>query len=457
MEANITELIKGQDTFWKNSDRISIAKRKQLLKDLRDTIVQREDTILQGIYNDFKKPAFEALATELNLVITEINNTLKNIDKWSRPKRVSSSLLNFPSTAKIHLEPYGKVLIISPWNYPFALAIMPLIGAIAAGNTVVLKPSELSPNTTRIIQEIIEQVFPKEHVAVITGDKHKAKLLLEFRWDYIFFTGSTEVGKYIYQKAAEHLTPVTLELGGKSPCIVDLSAPLKLTAKRIVWGKFLNAGQSCIAPDYVLVDHQVKDEFLAVLIDEINSVYSGDMNPNMDYTQIINDAQCKRLLKVLEGQRVLCGGTVNDNYFAPTIVDGPSLNTPLMQKEIFGPILPIISYHSFEELREIIDKQEKPLALYVFSTKKSFVHKVLNRFSFGGGVVNDTMVHYINKNLPFGGIGHSGLGAYHGKSTFDTFSHQKSIVKRSLWLDIQLRYPPYLGKEFWLRFLHKFM
>lgn len=457
MEANITELIKGQDAFWKNRERISIAKRKQLLKNLRASIIQREDSILQGIYNDFKKPSFEALATELNLVITEINNILKHIDKWSRPKRVGSSLLNFPSTAKILPEPYGKILIISPWNYPFALAIMPLIGAVAAGNTVVLKPSELSPNTTKIIQELIEHVFSKEHVTVVTGDQHAAKFLLESRWDYIFFTGSTAVGKYVYQKAAEHLTPVTLELGGKSPCIIDSYTSLKQTAKRIVWGKFLNAGQSCIAPDYVVVNHQLKDELVAALIEAITSLYSTKVGSNDDYTQIINTAHSNRLSEALAGQNVIYGGTVTNNFFSPTLIDEPGLDSPIMQQEIFGPILPIISYHSFEELKQIVDKYEKPLALYVFSNQKSFVDKVLNSFSFGGGVVNDTMVHYVNKNLPFGGIGHSGMGAYHGVCTFKTFSHQKGIVQRSRMLDIPLRYPPYKDKIKWLKFIQRFL
>lgn len=457
MQTNIAKLIKGQDVFFKSGLSLPITTRKQLLKALRDTIINREDVILKAIYKDLKKPAFEALATELNLVIAEINNTLKHIEKWSRPRRVSSSILNFPSTAKIYPEPYGRVLIISPWNYPFALAMMPLIGAVAAGNTAVLKPSELSPNTTEIIAEIIQDIFPRDHVAVVVGDQQIVQYLLGFRWDYIFFTGSTQVGKYVYQKASEHLTPVTLELGGKSPCIVDSTASFKHLAKRIVWGKFLNAGQSCIAPDYILVSYQVKDQLVAALKEEIIKIFHDQNDPNSDYTQIINDTHKERLLNILEGQDILYGGTVNGRYFAPTLVDEPHIDSPLMQQEIFGPILPIIGFHSFEQVKEMIDRHEKPLALYVFSTKKSFIDKVLETFSFGGGVVNDTMVHYAEKNLPFGGVGHSGMGAYHGALTFKTFSHQKSVVQRNRWLDIPLRYPPYKQKAKWLKLIQRYL
>lgn len=453
MKTDFTVLIKDQDVFFKTGQSLAIASRKQLLKALRETIINREDVILKAIYSDLKKPAFEALATEINLVIAEIGNTLKHIDNWTRPKRVSSSILNYPSSNTIYPEPYGRVLIISPWNYPFALAMMPLIGALAAGNTIVLKPSELSPNTSSIIAEILQDIFPKEHVVVVLGDKQIAQELLEFRWDYIFFTGSTQVGKYVYQKAAAHLTPVTLELGGKSPCIIDSSASFKHLAKRIVWGKFLNAGQSCIAPDYLLVSYQVKDQLIAALKEAISTTYTKQS----DYTHIINDAHRDRLLKLLEGQDVLYGGTIDGNFFTPTLVDEPNIDSPLMQQEIFGPILPIIGFKTFEKVEQIIDRYEKPLALYVFSQEKSFIKKALKRFSFGGGVINDTMVHYADKNLPFGGVGHSGMGAYHGYSTFTTFSHQKAIVKRSRWLDIPLRYPPYKQKAKWLQLIQNYL
>lgn len=455
MQTDISNLIKGQDVFFKGGGTLAISTRKQLLKALKDTIVNREEVILKAIYKDLKKPTFEALATEINIVIGEINNTLKHIDKWTRSKRVASSILNFPSTSRIHLEPYGRILIISPWNYPFALAIMPLIGALAAGNTIVLKPSEMSPNTTTIIQEIIRDIFDQDHVSVVVGDKQISQRLLEFRWDYIFFTGSTEVGKYVYSKAAEHLTPVTLELGGKSPCIVDSTASFKHLAKRIVWGKFLNAGQSCIAPDYLLVHYKVKDRLINELKEEINKAYPDLCNSTSDYANIINTDHSRRLLKLIQDQEVLFGGTVDGQLFVPTLVNEPHIDSPLMQQEIFGPILPIIGFQSFEQIQQIIDRFEKPLALYVFSSENSFTDKVIQSFSFGGGVINDTMVHYADKNLPFGGVGHSGIGAYHGDCTFKTFSHQKAIVQRSSWLDIPLRYPPYKGKLKWLKFFQR--
>lgn len=455
MRTDISKLIKGQDVFFKSGGTMAISTRKQLLKALRSTIINREGVILKAIHKDLKKPAFEALATELNIVIGEINNTLKHIDKWTQPKRVASSILNFPSTSKIYQEPYGRVLIISPWNYPFALTIMPLIGAIAAGNTVVLKPSEMSPNTTSIITEIIQDIFDQDYVAVVIGDKQTAQSLLEFRWDYIFFTGSTQVGKYVYKKAAEHLTPVTLELGGKSPCIVDSTAKFKHLAKRIVWGKFLNAGQSCIAPDYLLVHYKVKDQLVHALKEEITKAFPKLGKSTSDYTDIINPDHKERLLTLLNGQEVLFGGKVDGQFFVPTLVDEPHIDSPLMQQEIFGPILPIIGFQSFEQVHQIISRFEKPLALYVFSSDKIFTDRVLQSFSFGGGVINDTMIHYANKNLPFGGVGHSGMGAYHGAYTFKTFSHQKAIVRRSTWLDISLRYPPYKGKSKWLKFFQK--
>lgn len=457
MKAKIEALIFEQDTAFENNGSLPVSQRKQLLKSLLKVIQQKEDVIVNALYKDFKKPAFETSITEVNLVISEIYNALNHIDKWSRPKRITSSLLNFPATAKIYREPYGRVLIISPWNYPFSLAMTPLIGAVAAGNTAVLKPSELSPNTAKILEEIIIEVFSSEQVAVILGDRQVAQLLLDCSWDYIFFTGSTRVGKYVYQKAAEHLTPVTLELGGKSPCIVDYKTPLQQTAKRIVWGKFLNAGQSCIAPDYLLVHHQVKDQMVAALIQAITSAYSIQPEHSDDYARVLNASHADRLFKALKGQKILWGGTSNGNFFTPTIVDEPDLESDLMQQEIFGPILPIISYQSFDQIQHTISQYEKPLALYVFSDRESFTQKILKQFSFGGGVVNDTMVHYINKKLPFGGVGHSGMGAYHGAYTFMTFSRPKPVVQRGQWIDIPLRYPPYKSKAKWLKLIQKLL
>jgi aldehyde dehydrogenase (NAD+) len=358
------------------------------------------------------------------------------------------SILNFPSSDSIYSEPYGKVLIIAPWNYPFQLALCPLIAAVAAGNQVVVKPSELTPNTSAIIAKIITKTFHKNHVEVIEGDVAIAQQLLALRWDYIFFTGSVSVGKIVSKAAAQFMTPVTLELGGKNPCIVDETADLKLAAKRIVWGKFVNAGQTCIAPDFVLIHEKIKLEFISFLKQEIINSYGKNPELSADFPRIINAKNWQRLCDLLIGNQIIMGGEANpsSHYIAPTLVDEPSLDSLIMKDEIFGPILPLISYTTENDIKAIISRYEKPLALYVFSTNSGFSNKIINDFSFGGGCVNDTMIHFANKRLPFGGVGHSGIGAYHGKRSFDTFSHKKAVVKKANWLDLPMRYAPYEGK-----------
>lgn len=426
----------------------NIQYRKETLIQLLFSIEENESQIIEALYQDFKKPEFEAVLTETNYVIGDLKNTIKNIKRWAKPKRVLPSLLNFPSTDFIYSEPYGKVLIISPWNYPFQLALCPLISAVAAGNSVVLKPSELTPNTSRIITEIISKVFSKNHVEVIEGGVEVAQNLLSQKWDYIFFTGSVPVGKIVAKAAAEFMTPVTLELGGKNPCIIDETANIKLAAKRIVWGKFINAGQTCIAPDYLLVQKKVKSELIDQLKQEITNAYSDKPETSPDYTRIINSRNWERLNDLIEPEKVLFGGQKNseDCYLAPTLIDETSLESPIMKDEIFGPILPILSYEKESELDTIISKYEKPLSLYVFTTKNKFAKKIIGKFSFGGGCINDTVIHFSNNRLPFGGVGHSGIGAYHGKLSFDTFSHKKAIVKKANWLDLPMRYAPYKGK-----------
>ena len=422
--------------------------RKKSLIKLLNVIVIHEDEIIKALYNDFKKPAFESVLTETNYILSELKNTIKNMHGWSKPSMIWPSLLNFPSTDYIYKEPYGKVLIIAPWNYPFQLALSPLIAAVAAGNQIVLKPSELTPNTSKIIIKIITQTFDENHVKVREGGVEVAQDLLSQRWDYIFFTGSVAVGKIVAKAAAENLTPVTLELGGKSPCIVNETANLKLAAKRIVWGKFLNAGQTCIAPDYLLVSEKVKSKFLNFLKTEITQAYGENPELSEDFARIINAKNWKRLTAMLENQTILAGGktTNSDCYIAPTLLDNPKLDSLVMKEEIFGPILPILSYQNETDLHQIISKYEKPLSLYVFTENKAFAKKIIQNYSFGGGCINDTIVHFSNKRLPFGGVGHSGIGAYHGKRSFDVFSHHKSIVKKANWLDIPIRYAPYKGK-----------
>lgn len=431
-------------TIFKND----INYRKQSLVKLLKSVQIHEQEIIKALHDDFKKSDFEVVISETSFIISELTYTIKNITRWAKPKMVLPSLLNFPSTDYIYQEPYGKVLIISPWNYPYQLALCPLIAAVAAGNQVIIKPSELTPNTSRIVAKIIAETFDKNHVQCIEGNANVSQELLKQRWDYIFFTGSVAVGKIVAKAAAENLTPVTLELGGKNPCIIDETANLKLAAKRIVWGKFLNAGQTCIAPDYLLVSAKIKMSFIELLKKEITHAYGENPEVSPDFPRIINEKNWERLISMLKNEKIVAGGKINaiDNYISPTLIDEPDLNSLVMKDEIFGPILPILSYNTENYLEEVISKYEKPLSLYVFTENKSFANKIIQQYSFGGGCINDTVVYFANNRLPFGGVGNSGIGGYHGKRSFDTFSHQKSIVKKGNWLDIPIRYAPYKGK-----------
>lgn len=422
--------------------------RKSLLKKLLQSIEDNHQQIADALYRDFKKPDFETFVTEIYVVESELKLVIKNLSKWARPQRVFPSLLNFPSIDYIYKEPYGNVLIIAPWNYPFQLALAPLIAAISAGNTATLKPSELTPHTTALLKKIISEVFPNTIVQVEEGDAQVAQKLLEKRWDYIFFTGSVAVGKIVAQAAAQHLTPTTLELGGKNPCIVDATASIQLAAKRIVWGKFINAGQTCIAPDYILVHKDVKEKLIAEIICEIELAYSKNQKTSEDFPRIINAKNFDRLYSLIENEKILYGGIFNKEnlYVSPTLIDEPKLQSAIMQEEIFGPLLPILSYSNESEIEKIITSFEKPLALYIFSNNKKNAQNAITKYSFGGGCINDTVIHFSNKKLPFGGVGHSGIGSYHGKYGFDTFSHKKAIVKKAIWLDLPLRYAPYKNK-----------
>jgi len=425
-----------------------IVYRKETLKKLLHNIQKSEDLIVKALYDDFKKPEFEAVLTETNYVISELKDTIKNIKKWAKPKRVFPSLLNFPSTDYIYKEPYGNVLVIAPWNYPFQLALCPLISAVAAGNRVVLKPSELTPNTSEIIAKIIEKTFHVNHVEVVEGGIEVSNKLLAQRWDYIFFTGSVAVGKIVAKAAAENLTPVTLELGGKNPCIIDETADLKLAAKRIVWGKFINAGQTCIAPDYILIQKNMKINFISFLMEEITQAYGKKLDKSPDFARIINTKNWLRLVNMIEPEKVSFGGETDANklYISPTLIEEPDLDSPVMKEEIFGPILPILTYETENDIKNVVTRYEKPLAFYIFSDNKSFAEKLIATYSFGGGCINDTVVHFSNKRLPFGGVGHSGIGAYHGQLSFDIFSHHKGVVKKGNWLDLPMRYAPYKDK-----------
>ncbi|WP_435625664.1 aldehyde dehydrogenase [Flagellimonas sp.] len=455
----IKALVQNQKNFFSSQQTKEVGYRKKYLKNLYKALVANEDAICQAIYEDFKKPKFESLVTETQIVLSELKYIINHLEEWARPERISGPLANFPSSNWLYHEPYGTVLIISPWNYPFMLSISPLIGALAAGNTVVLKPSELSPNTSKALFELIEEVFPKEYVTVVEGGVETSQELLAERWDYIFFTGSSHIGKIIYKSAAEHLTPVTLELGGKNPCIIDETAAINLAATRITWGKFMNAGQTCVAPDYILIHRSVKVKFVEALKAQIRKFYGDSIEESQDFARITTTKHYNGLKEMLSGQTILFGGSHDDQtqYIEPTLVDEPSLDSQLMQGEIFGPILPILSYEKEEEIGKIILNYEKPLSLYVFSKRKKFQSRIINTYGFGGGGINDVVMHIANKNLPFGGVGESGIGGYHGKHSFQLFSHKKAIVKKPNWGDLPVRYPPYKLPERWVKFFKHIM
>jgi aldehyde dehydrogenase (NAD+) len=441
--------IEKQREFFFTGNTLDLDYRIDHLEKLKSAIIENQDNIFQAINRDFKKPEFEVYATETGIVLDEITHTLKNIKKWARPDIVKTPVYHFPASSANYSEPYGVVLIIAPWNYPFQLLMSPLIGAIAAGNVVSLKTSELAPATSKIIREIVESVFEPEYVSVFEGDVPVSTALLNERFDYIFYTGSTGVGKIIMKAAAKNLTPVTLELGGKSPCIVDKTARLDVAARRIVWGKFINGGQTCVAPDYLLAESEIKEQLIELLKAEIENFYGPDIEMNPDYCRIINDKHFARLVKLIKKDKVVYGGKTvkKDRFIGPTIMDRVTLKDPVMKDEIFGPLLPVMEFSGIEEAIKIVHSLEKPLALYLFTGEKDVEDMIIKRVHFGGGCINDTVIHVSNNHLPFGGVGQSGMGAYHGEASFRTFSHLKGILKKSNHMDLSLRYPPYTRKK----------
>ena len=442
MIENISKKYEKQKKFFNSGTSKSIQYRINSLKKLKKNISLNENEIINALKSDLGKSETETFFSEIALIYIEINLALKNIKRWSKKRKVSSSLINFLSSDYIIPEPYGVTLNISPWNYPFQLSISPLIGAVAAGNTVILKPSEFSSKTSEIIKKIIENTFEKGHVDVILGGPEIGSKLLDFNWDYIFFTGSTNIGKIVAQKAAINLTPTTLELGGKNPCIVDETANLKVASKRIVFGKFLNCGQTCIAPDFILVHESVKKDFTEKIIERIKKIYDEDVENSENYSRIINKKHFSRLMKLLEEDKIIYGGknNPNSNFIEPTLIDGSNFNSPLMKEEIFGPILPVISYSNKDELKKILDNYKDPLAFYIFSNDKKFSNELIKRYSFGGAAVNDTISQIVNHRLPFGGIRNSGLGSYHGKQSFKTFSFYKPYIVKSNIFDLNAKY-----------------
>ncbi|MCO4097502.1 aldehyde dehydrogenase [Macrococcoides canis] len=433
--------------------------RKKYLKALKKSIKKHESDILDALKSDLGKNKVEAYATEIGFVKKELSYIIKELKNWAKTKSVTTPMMQFPAKSFIKYEPYGTVLIIGPFNYPFQLVMSPLIGALAAGNCAVVKPSEMTPQTSMVLQEILEEVFPENYVKVIQGEKEVTSQLLDERFDYIFFTGSTKVGQIVYEKASKHLTPVTLELGGKSPAIIDDTANLKVAAERVAFGKFMNAGQTCVAPDYVLIDNKVKMKFVKALQSTIQEFYGTQTEQSEDFGRIVNDNHFNRLVNIIEDsrQQVIYGGESNADelFVAPTIILNPELSDSVMQQEIFGPILPIIGYETLNEVYDIVEQYEKPLALYLFTEDSDQITAVFNRLSFGGGCVNDTILHLANPNLPFGGVGHSGIGSYHGKYSFELFSHEKSYITKSTKLESGLLFPPYKGKFKYVKQLFK--
>ncbi len=453
---DIKGIIEKQRLYFESGITKDLNFRIEKLKALKEAIAKNEPEIMEALKKDLNKSQFESYATEIGFTLDEIKYTIKHLSDWARPKKVKTPVLHFLSSSRIYSEPYGVALIISPWNYPFQLAIGPLIGAIAAGNCSIIKPSEYSTHTSSIIEKLIKESFDESFVTVIQGGTEVSKQLLDERFDYLFFTGSVAVGKVIMEAASKYLTPITLELGGKSPCIVDETASIDLAAKRIVWGKFMNAGQTCVAPDYLLVQSSIKSKLINKIQEHIIRFYGATPCQNPEYPKIINKKHFNRLLNLMKSGNIVFGGeySAHTNHIAPTIIDGVTWESPIMGEEIFGPLLPVLEFENLSEAVSVINKHPKPLALYLFTNIEGNERYVIRNTSFGGGCVNDTIVHLATPNMPFGGVGESGIGSYHGRGSFDTFSHQKSVLKKSNLIDIPLRYPPYKNR---LKLLKKMM
>lgn len=452
---NILETIQKQREFFASGKTRFVDFRLSQLRSLKQAIKNHEKQIFEALATDLGKSEFETYESEIGITYEEINFALKNLRSWMKPKKVPTPLTVFPSRSFVYTEPRGTSLVIGPWNFPFQLIMVPLIGSIAAGNTSIVKPSEVAGATSKILAEIITKTFSNEFVAVFEGGAEIAKELLATKFDTIFFTGGTKIGREVAEYAARNLTPVILELGGKSPCVVDLNTNLQITARRIIWGKFLNAGQTCIAPDYLLVHRNEKETLLTKMKEQIKHLFGNDPSKSPDYGRIINERHFERLVSLLEGN-IFAGGNHDraSRYIAPTIIQNVTLEDALMGEEIFGPILPVLEYETIDEAIQMINKHSHPLSLYLFTNNKETEEKVINNISFGSGCINDCLVQFQNPNLPFGGVGTSGIGSYHGKSSFDAFSHRKSIVRSAASVDLPLRYPPY-GKR--IKLLRKFM
>lgn len=442
---NIDKILESQRKYFRSGATLSVDFRIKMLKKLYSAVKKYEKEIGEALTKDLGKSDFEGFMCEVGMVLTEISYMIRHTRKFAREKTVYTPLAQFASRSYKKPSPYGNVLIMSPWNYPFLLTIDPLADAIAAGNTAIVKPSAYSPATSAIIEKIVSECFPAEYVAVVTGGRKENAALLDKKFDFVFFTGSQNVGKEVLRHTAETLTPAVLELGGKSPCIVDSSAKLKLAARRIVFGKYLNCGQTCVAPDYILCHKSVKDEFVKEVCKQIKKQYGENPLQNPDYGKIINEKHFDRLCGLIDSEKTVLGGNYNKDtlQIAPTVMDNITWDDAVMQEEIFGPIMPILTFENMDEVYDLLADQAKPLALYIFSEDKGTIREVTERIRYGGGCVNDCIIHLATSEMAFGGVGESGMGGYHGKDGFDAFSHTKSIVDKKTWMDLPMRYQPY--------------
>ena len=444
----IQSLLETQRAYYRSGATISVKFRIAQLKKLYTVVKKYENEINDALGKDLGKSHFEGFMCESGLVLTEISYMIRHTKKFAKRKRVKTPLSQFPSRSYKQPVPYGNTLIMSPWNYPFLLTLEPLVDAIAAGNTAIVKPSAYSPATSVIVEKIIKECFESEYVAVVTGGRAENTALLDQKFDFVFFTGSQAVGREVLRQTAEHLTPAVLELGGKSPCIVDASANIKLAARRIVFGKYLNCGQTCVAPDYILCERTVKDAFVAAVCAEIKKQYGDAPLENKNYGKIINEKHFSRLCGLIDKSKVVIGGNANaaTRQIAPTVMDNVIYDDAVMGEEIFGPIMPILTFDDFDATIDELKTRDKPLALYLFTSEKHHIKRVTTELSYGGGCINDVIIHLATSEMGFGGVGESGMGAYHGKDGFDAFSHYKSIVDKKTWLDLPMRYQPYRGR-----------
>lgn len=455
---NIDQILESQKVFFQSGTTLPVEFRIEMLKKLYAIVKDKESEICEALTKDLGKSAYEGFMCEVGMVLSEISYMIKNTRKFAKERTVKTPLAQFASHSYQKPCPYGNTLIMSPWNYPFLLTMDPLVDAIAAGNTAIVKPSAYSPATSEVIAKIIEECFVPEYVAVVTGGRKENAELLTKKFDFIFFTGSQNVGKEVLRQAAEHLTPVVLELGGKSPCIVDSTAKIKLAAKRIVFGKYLNCGQTCVAPDYILCHNSVKEAFINEVSKQIKKQYGKKPLSNPNYGKIVNEKHFDRLLGLIDTQKVVIGGESNRDtlQIAPTVMVGATAEDAVMQEEIFGPIMPILTFENYEDIYAGLANKAKPLALYIFSEDKERIKEATERLAYGGGCINDVIIHLATSEMGFGGVGESGMGTYHGKVGFEAFSHTKSIVDKKTWIDLPMRYQPY-KKGLYGKLLHMFL